>query len=129
MLPRNQGGVVDANLRVYGLSNVRVADASVPPIALSTHLMASTYGIAEQAANIIRGFWNAQAQPQQPAYSSSGPSSAGDFNATKGSGSSTAPQSNTSPSGTVNGASPLRRVWASLFLVGVHVVLVLGLAL
>lgn len=56
MLPREQGGVVDANLRVYGLSNVRVADASVPPIALSTHLMASTYGLAEQASSIIRKF-------------------------------------------------------------------------
>lgn len=58
MLPREQGGVVDANLRVYGLSNVRVADASVPPIALSTHLMASTYGVAEQASIIIREFHN-----------------------------------------------------------------------
>jgi choline dehydrogenase-like flavoprotein len=36
MLPRDQGGVVDANLRVYGLANVRIADASVAPIALST---------------------------------------------------------------------------------------------
>ena len=54
MLAREQGGVVDAQLRVYGLANVRVADASVPPIALSTHLMASTYGLAEQASNIIR---------------------------------------------------------------------------
>ncbi|KAJ5256849.1 hypothetical protein N7478_012953 [Penicillium angulare] len=58
MLPKDLGGVVDANLLVYGLANVRVVDASVPPIALSTHLMASTYGIAEQAANIIRGFYN-----------------------------------------------------------------------
>ncbi|KAJ5811419.1 hypothetical protein N7474_007720 [Penicillium riverlandense] len=58
MLPREQGGVVDANLRVYGLANVRIADASVPPIALSTHLMASTYGLAEQASTIIRDFWN-----------------------------------------------------------------------
>jgi choline dehydrogenase len=58
MLPRDQGGVVDANLRVYGLANVRVADASVPPIALSTHLMASTYGVAELASNIIREFYN-----------------------------------------------------------------------
>lgn len=58
MLPKELGGVVDANLLVYGLANVRVADASVPPIALSTHLMASTYGVAEQAANIIRGFYN-----------------------------------------------------------------------
>ncbi|KAJ5156593.1 hypothetical protein N7492_009396 [Penicillium capsulatum] len=59
MLPREQGGVVDANLRVYGLANVRVADASVPPISLSTHLMASTYGVAEQASNIIRAYWDA----------------------------------------------------------------------
>ncbi|EPS32896.1 hypothetical protein PDE_07857 [Penicillium oxalicum 114-2] len=54
MLPRAQGGVVDAHLRVYGLANVRVADASVPPLALSTHLMSSTYGVAEQASRIIR---------------------------------------------------------------------------
>ncbi|KAJ5771124.1 uncharacterized protein N7511_003175 [Penicillium nucicola] len=58
MLPRSKGGVVDAKLRVYGLSNVRVADASVPPIALSTHLMASTYGVAELASELIRDFWN-----------------------------------------------------------------------
>ena len=58
MLPIELGGVVDPNLRVYGLANVRVADASVPPIALSTHLMASTYGVAEQASSIIRDFYN-----------------------------------------------------------------------
>ena len=57
MLPLNQGGVVDANLRVYGLSNVRVADASVPPIVFSAHFMASTYGLAEQASTIIRNFY------------------------------------------------------------------------
>lgn len=53
MLPREQGGVVDAKLRVYGLANVRVADASVPPIEFSAHLMSSTYGIAERASMII----------------------------------------------------------------------------
>jgi hypothetical protein len=57
MLPQDQGGVVDANLRVYGLANVRVADASVVPIALSSHLMSSTYGVAEQASNIIRAYY------------------------------------------------------------------------
>ena len=40
------------------LSNVRVADASVPPISFSAHLMSSTYGIAEQASTIIRNFHN-----------------------------------------------------------------------
>lgn len=71
MLPREQGGVVDANLRVYGLANVRVADASVPPIALSTHLMASTYGLAELASSIIRDFYNGVAMPDPSSTSSS----------------------------------------------------------
>ena len=57
MLPLDQGGVVDGNLRVYGLSNVRVADASVPPFVFSAHLMSSTYGLAEQASAIIRNYW------------------------------------------------------------------------
>ncbi|KAJ5669001.1 Glucose-methanol-choline oxidoreductase [Penicillium macrosclerotiorum] len=72
MLPRDQGGVVDANLRVYGLSNVRVADASVIPIALSTHLMASTYGIAEKASDIIRAYYEA-ASTTTPSFSTTTP--------------------------------------------------------
>ncbi|KAJ6144647.1 hypothetical protein N7470_008542 [Penicillium chermesinum] len=71
MLPREQGGVVDANLRVYGLANVRVADASVPPIALSTHLMASTYGLAELASSIIRDFYTGITMPESSATSTS----------------------------------------------------------
>ena len=58
MLPLDLGGVVDANLRVYGLANVRVADASVPPISFSAHLMGSTYGLAEQASTMIRKYHN-----------------------------------------------------------------------
>jgi len=38
MLPRNQGGVVNAELRVYGLGNVRVVDASVFPLSLAAHV-------------------------------------------------------------------------------------------
>lgn len=38
MLPLEQGGVVDANLKVYGLANVRVADASVYPIQFAAHV-------------------------------------------------------------------------------------------
>lgn len=44
MLPKEIGGVVDANLKVYGLANVRVADSSVFPIQFAAHvrlLMAS----------------------------------------------------------------------------------------
>ena len=38
MLPRDSGGVVDAKLKVYGLSNVRVVDASVFPFSLAAHV-------------------------------------------------------------------------------------------
>jgi hypothetical protein len=39
---------------VYGTSNLRVADASIMPIHVSAHLMASTYGIAEKVSDIIK---------------------------------------------------------------------------
>ncbi len=80
MLPRDQGGVVDATLKVYGASNVRVADASVPPIEFSAHLMSSTYGLAEQASIIIKQEY--------------GDSAESNITSTKGSGSSVVSQSN-----------------------------------
>ncbi|KAL1734807.1 GMC oxidoreductase [Schizophyllum commune] len=58
MMPKAKGGVVDARLRVYGTANVRVADSSVFPVSLACHLMAPTYGVAEQAADIIRATYN-----------------------------------------------------------------------
>jgi len=77
MLPLEQGGVVDANLRVYGLSNVRVADASVPPIAFSAHLTCSTYGLAEQASTIIRAFYNGASSTGTNVTSGNGTHSSG----------------------------------------------------
>jgi choline dehydrogenase-like flavoprotein len=53
MLPKNQGGVVDSSLKVYGTSNVRVVDASIIPLHISAHIQATIYGIAEKAADII----------------------------------------------------------------------------
>ncbi|CAD6975559.1 unnamed protein product [Tilletia controversa] len=55
MLPRNQGGVVDNKLVVYGTSNVRVADASIIPLHVSAHPQGTVYGIGEFAADIIQG--------------------------------------------------------------------------
>ncbi|EMD39391.1 hypothetical protein CERSUDRAFT_47053 [Gelatoporia subvermispora B] len=72
MLPQSQGGVVDANLKVYGLANVRVADASVFPIQFAAHLQAPTYGLAEQAAQLIRNTYNGASSSSSTSSSSSG---------------------------------------------------------
>ncbi|KAK1850770.1 choline dehydrogenase [Colletotrichum chrysophilum] len=53
MLPKEDGGVVDANLKVYGTSNLRVVDASVIPLLVSAHVQTAVYGIAEIAAERI----------------------------------------------------------------------------
>ncbi|KAJ7617144.1 GMC oxidoreductase, partial [Roridomyces roridus] len=55
MLPRSQGGVVSPEFKVYGTTNIRVVDYSILPIQISAHPMSTLYGIAEKAADIIRG--------------------------------------------------------------------------
>jgi choline dehydrogenase-like flavoprotein len=54
MKPREDGGVVDERLRVYGTENVRVVDASVFPLEPSGNIMATVYAVAERAADIIK---------------------------------------------------------------------------
>ncbi|KLT39838.1 FAD/NAD(P)-binding domain-containing protein [Cutaneotrichosporon oleaginosum] len=54
MLPKEDGGVVDTNLKVYGTGNVRVVDSSVIPMHISSHTMGTTYGVAEFGADIIK---------------------------------------------------------------------------
>lgn len=49
MLPKELGGVVDANLVVYGTENVRVVDASVLPGQISGHLTSLIYAVSERA--------------------------------------------------------------------------------
>lgn len=48
MLPKELGGVVDPELKVYGTSNLRVVDASIIPMLPSSHTMATVYAIAEK---------------------------------------------------------------------------------
>jgi choline dehydrogenase-like flavoprotein len=55
MMPREMGGVVDSGLRVYGTGNLRVVDASVMPFITRGDTMATVYGIAEKAADVIKG--------------------------------------------------------------------------
>lgn len=55
MLPKEDGGVVDASLKVYGTSNLRVADLSILPMEVSGHTQALAYAIGEKAADILKG--------------------------------------------------------------------------
>lgn len=54
MLPREQGGVVDQHLRVYGTANVRVVDASVVPVSPGQHTMGLAYAVAVRAAEMFQ---------------------------------------------------------------------------
>lgn len=53
MLPREDGGVVDARLRVHGTRGLRVVDVSITPVLIGSHTQTVAYGIAERAAEII----------------------------------------------------------------------------
>lgn len=51
----SQMSVVDSELRVRGISGLRVADASVMPSIPSANTAATVYAIAERAAELIGG--------------------------------------------------------------------------
>lgn len=55
MMPRELGGVVDPELRVYGTANVRIVDASLFPYQVNGHPSSTVYAVAERAADIIKG--------------------------------------------------------------------------
>ena len=46
--------MVDAQLRVYDTTNLRVVDASIMPLQISAHLSSTLYGVAEKAADLIK---------------------------------------------------------------------------
>lgn len=53
MMSRDLSGVVDGRLRVYGIKNVRVVDASALPTQISAHLSATLYGFAEKVSILL----------------------------------------------------------------------------
>jgi hypothetical protein len=53
LLPRDDGGVVSPSLKVYGTSGLRVVDASILPLEITSHLMPTIYAIAQRAADLI----------------------------------------------------------------------------
>jgi choline dehydrogenase-like flavoprotein len=55
LMPEELGGCVNAELKVYGVRNLRVVDASIIPLIPAAHLQATMYAVAEKAADIIKG--------------------------------------------------------------------------
>lgn len=53
MMPRELGGAVDPQLRVFGCANLRVCDASIMPISPRSNPQGVVCAIAEHAAEII----------------------------------------------------------------------------
>ncbi|KAJ8121069.1 hypothetical protein ONZ43_g2388 [Nemania bipapillata] len=54
MLPLELGGVVDEKLKVYGVKNLRVVDASIMPVLVGANTCQTTYAVAEKAADLIK---------------------------------------------------------------------------
>lgn len=54
MLPRDMGGVVDAELNVYGVKGLRVVDSSIMPFLPRANTQTTVYTVAEKAADLIK---------------------------------------------------------------------------
>jgi choline dehydrogenase-like flavoprotein len=59
MLPKAKGGVVSSDLRVYGVENLRVVDASALPAISTANLQATVYGFAERLSDIKEAWGSA----------------------------------------------------------------------
>ncbi|KAI0489588.1 oxidoreductase [Xylaria cf. heliscus] len=57
MLPKMKGGVVSSDLKVYGVENLRVVDASALPTISTANIQATVYAFAERASDIIKEAW------------------------------------------------------------------------
>lgn len=57
MMPKELGGVVDSRLKVHGIKNLRVVDASIFPMETLGNIQATVYAVAEKAADLIKEDW------------------------------------------------------------------------
>ncbi|KAH9215487.1 choline dehydrogenase [Leptodontidium sp. 2 PMI_412] len=57
MLPKKDGGVVDARLKVYGVKGLRVVDCSVIPVLPDVNIQGPVFMIGEKGAQVIREDW------------------------------------------------------------------------
>ncbi|KAH8919343.1 GMC oxidoreductase, partial [Atractiella rhizophila] len=55
MLPKEMGGVVGPDLKPYGTNRLRIVDASILPLEITSHTMPMVYATSLKAADIILG--------------------------------------------------------------------------
>lgn len=66
--PNDPEAIVNHELKVYGVSNLRVVDLSVIPMMISAHTNVPSYMIGEKAADLIKQEWN-PSNKNEPFYS------------------------------------------------------------
>ena len=57
MAPRDKGGVVGERLRVHGVKNLGVVDASISLLVTRGNIITSVYTVAEKAAEMVKEDW------------------------------------------------------------------------
>lgn len=55
--PSDPDAVVNPELQVYGVQNLRVVDASIIPTLPASHTNAVVFMIGEKAADIVKSYW------------------------------------------------------------------------
>lgn len=56
MMKRKLGGVVDPELKVYGVKGLRVVDASIMPMLIASHTSSTVYAVAEKVCRSPKSF-------------------------------------------------------------------------